>query len=227
MEILISHFYDKKRTIMKIGIGWIGIIIFWVGVGIGFTPDANGNEQIALAGFLEFIGIVLFVIAILKRVNKWWKSIPIDSQDNKSNTDTLPRHNHSNLFSESTKGENKESKDYGINSQSNNTKTTSHPFSKPTSNVHSDATDSFDYDQGFNLDEVYDSPDESIPEMGKKCTKCGSPVFRDFCGNCGMEINEPLQDLDEPIHDNEMTCTKCQFVNPDGSNFCRKCGKPL
>ena len=58
---------------------------------------------------------------------------------------------------------------------------------EPVTFTQDDKTDSFDYDKGFNIDEVYDSPDDSLSEMGKKCTKCGSPVFRDFCGSCGKE----------------------------------------
>lgn len=47
-------------------------------------------------------------------------------------------------------------------------------------------TDSFDYDKGFNLDEVYDSPDE---EFGKICTKCGNIVDGQYCVLCGKQVS--------------------------------------
>ncbi len=62
------------------------------------------------------------------------------------------------------------------------------PDSKPpTTLIQDDKIDSFDFDKGFNLDEVYDEPEDSVKE-GKKCTKCGAPVFTDVCRNCGKEI---------------------------------------
>lgn len=58
---------------------------------------------------------------------------------------------------------------------------------KPVTPIQDTKIDSFDYDQGFNIEEVYSEQDDSLPEIGDKCTKCGSPVFRNFCGNCGKE----------------------------------------
>ncbi len=54
-------------------------------------------------------------------------------------------------------------------------------------------TDSFDYDKGFNIDEVYNQSDndssyDPLPEIGKKCKKCGSLVHGKFCGDCGNGI---------------------------------------
>jgi len=60
-----------------------------------------------------------------------------------------------------------------------------------------DEKDSFDNVEGFNIDEVYDSPEDSYPEFGIKCTKCGSAVFRDICGNCGKEIDNLTQTQNE------------------------------
>ncbi len=48
---------------------------------------------------------------------------------------------------------------------------------KSVTPVHADQTDSFDYDQGFNLDEVYD------------CPECGSAVSKNFCYSCGKKVN--------------------------------------
>jgi len=62
------------------------------------------------------------------------------------------------------------------------------PYSKPPATfVKDDKIDSFDFDKGFNLDEVYDQSDDSLKE-DKKCTKCGATVFTNFCGNCGKEF---------------------------------------
>ena len=59
---------------------------------------------------------------------------------------------------------------------------------EPATFVQDDKIDSFDYDKGFNIDEVYDSPEDEYQEFGKKCTKCGSAVHRNICGNCGKEV---------------------------------------
>lgn len=53
-----------------------------------------------------------------------------------------------------------------------------------------DITDAFDYDHGFNIDEVYNQSEDNSPmPMGQKCTKCGSLNHGNVCGNCGKEIS--------------------------------------
>ena len=72
---------------MKIRVGWIGIIIFWIGVGVGFYANSiDSSSFMTLSGFVEFVGMAMFGIAILKRVHKWWISIPTSVPKNKSRT---------------------------------------------------------------------------------------------------------------------------------------------
>jgi len=59
---------------------------------------------------------------------------------------------------------------------------------KIVQSLKNDKIDSFDFDKGFNIDEVYDEPDDSLKE-GKKCPKCGAPAFSNVCGNCGKELS--------------------------------------
>jgi len=83
-----------------------------------------------------------------------------------------------------------------------------------------DKIDSFDYDQGFNIEEVYNEQNDILPEIGEKCTKCGSPVFRNFCGNCGKE--HKLKELDTF---KIKFCENCQYQNKPESTSCSRCGK--
>jgi len=58
---------------------------------------------------------------------------------------------------------------------------------QPTTIVPDDKIDSFDFDKGFNLNEVYDEP-ENPEQLARKCPKCGSPTFSNTCGSCGKEL---------------------------------------
>ena len=92
--------------------------------------------------------------------------------------------------------------------------------------VHDDKIDSFDYDQGFNIDEVYDSPDE---EFGKKCTRCGNLVHREFCGNCGKEVNSTIEENQAQTQkENDVTvCKYCGYEMGKDSALCGKCGRMI
>ena len=102
---------------------------------------------------------------------------------------------------------------------------------KPVTPHQDDKIDSFDYDQGFNIDEVYNEQNNILPEIGEKCTKCGSPVFRNFCGSCGKEhkskepkANSKVPNLKES--DNKEIETNCRNCNNVSfGNLCKHCGR--
>ena len=71
-----------------------------------------------------------------------------------------------------------------------------------------DDTDSFDYDKGFNIDEVYDT------EIVRICPQCRTQNTEkdDACSFCLIQL------IDIKI------CKKCRNENDIESNFCKSCG---
>jgi len=52
-----------------------------------------------------------------------------------------------------------------------------------------DNIDSFDFDKGFNVDEVYDSSFDEHSKKLETCTSCFSIVTGSFCSNCGKKFD--------------------------------------
>jgi rRNA maturation endonuclease Nob1 len=61
-------------------------------------------------------------------------------------------------------------------------------------------------------------------ELAMKCSNCGSdnPDGKKFCGDCGKELEEPTDAVEE---DHGRKCSSCGRALTEETNVCPYCGR--